>query len=78
MTSSNLYHFAWIIFAAFASHHTRDATRRGFWFYHLGSTPPIPYFLYVFMTMAIPYFVSYLMKMFYVDSRTESFNFIDL
>ncbi|XP_064214056.1 transmembrane protein 267 [Tribolium castaneum] len=39
---------------SFVSHHTRDATRRGFWFYPFGSTPPIPYFLYVGMTCFLP------------------------
>lgn len=49
---------ALIIFTAFASHHLRDATRRGFWFYPFGSTPPIPYYCYVAATTVIPYIIA--------------------
>lgn len=42
-------------FTAFFSHHTRDATRRGFWIYPFGSTPPISKISYVLITCIIPY-----------------------
>ncbi|XP_018579196.1 transmembrane protein 267 [Anoplophora glabripennis] len=57
-----------IVFTAFASHHTRDATRRGYWLYWYGSTPPIPYGVYVLITCIIPYFVYYTCKYTDVDS----------
>ncbi|KAF2892997.1 hypothetical protein ILUMI_13173 [Ignelater luminosus] len=54
-----------IIFIAFTSHHTRDATRRGFWIYPWGSTTPISYVLYIILTILIPYFVCLVMH--YID-----------
>ncbi|XP_031334175.1 transmembrane protein 267 isoform X2 [Photinus pyralis] len=52
-----LLRVALIIFTAFSSHHTRDATRRGYWFYPFGSTPSIPYVVYILLTILIPYLV---------------------
>lgn len=49
-------------FTAFSTHHIRDATRRGFWFSLYGSTPPIPYFVYVGMICVIPHLVSLLLR----------------
>lgn len=46
-----------IILTAFISHHTRDATRRGYWFYPFGSTPPLPYAVYVIVTCTFPYII---------------------
>ncbi|XP_017780185.1 PREDICTED: transmembrane protein C5orf28 homolog [Nicrophorus vespilloides] len=51
-----------IFFTALATHHTRDANRRGYWVPPFGSTKPLPYTLYIIITLAIPYFVSGLMK----------------
>lgn len=48
---------------AFFTHHTRDATRHGIWIYPFGSIPPIPYKLYLFLTICIPYFLSVLIKL---------------
>lgn len=48
-----------IIWVAFATHHTRDAYRRGFWFSPFGSTPPIPYYLYIAFTLFVPYLIVY-------------------
>lgn len=46
-----------ILLTAFISHHTRDATRRGYWFYPFGSTPPLPYAVYVIVTCTLPYII---------------------
>lgn len=46
-----------IILTVFVSHHTRDATRRGYWFYPLGSTPPLPYTIYVIITCIFPFLI---------------------
>lgn len=46
-----------ILLTAFISHHTRDATRRGYWLYPFGSTPPLPYSVYVLVTCTIPYII---------------------
>lgn len=70
--SENLYHLAWIIFAAFFSHHIRDATRRGLWFYKMGSTDPIPYYLYVLLTMIMPYVIAFAMNNFNIKSNVIS------
>lgn len=36
------------------SHQLRDGFRRGLWFWPLGSTPPIPYTLYLVMEQGLP------------------------
>lgn len=51
-----------ILLTAFMSHHTRDATRRGYWFYPFGSTSPIPYMSYVVITCSLPYFIYMIYK----------------
>ncbi|XP_032680176.1 transmembrane protein 267 [Odontomachus brunneus] len=53
--SPELEQSSWIILAAFLSHHIRDGTRRGLWFCPFGSTPPLPYYLYVSLEMSLPY-----------------------
>ena len=42
---------------AWGSHHIRDAQRRGLWFPPLGSTPAIPYLLYLLLEFMLPIFV---------------------
>ena len=42
---------------AIISHHLRDGHRRGLWFWPIGSTPAIPYWLYVVCIVALPYFI---------------------
>lgn len=37
------------------SHQLRDGMRLGLWFWPLGSTPPIPYLLYLAMEEALPF-----------------------
>ena len=44
----------WIFCVAGTSHHVRDATRRGFLFLPFGSTAPLPYTVYVLLTMFLP------------------------
>ncbi|CAH1381017.1 transmembrane protein 267 [Tenebrio molitor] len=56
-----------IVLTAFVSHHTRDATRRGFWFYPFGSTPPVPYYLYVSTTCVIPVVICQLHRLVRID-----------
>ncbi|XP_015183827.1 PREDICTED: transmembrane protein C5orf28 [Polistes dominula] len=53
---------AWIISASFLSHHIRDGTRRGLWFCPFGSTQPIPYYIYISISMALPYILYWLMQ----------------
>lgn len=56
---SELVHsFGWIMFAAFISHHTRDATRRGYWVYPMGSTAPINYWVYIAISAALPFIIA--------------------
>ncbi|XP_076297877.1 transmembrane protein 267 [Lasioglossum baleicum] len=54
-------YFSWMILASFLSHHIRDATRRGLWFCPIGSTEPIPYYLYLSMSMILPHVLQWLM-----------------
>lgn len=44
-----------VIACAVLSHHIRDGNRRGLWIYPLGSTPSIPYYGYVLLTMILPH-----------------------
>ncbi|KAG6974831.1 hypothetical protein JG688_00002871 [Phytophthora aleatoria] len=48
------YRVCFVVVAWF-SHQLRDGMRRGLWFWPLGSTPPINYFLYLFMEEALPF-----------------------
>ncbi|KAJ6645286.1 Transmembrane protein, partial [Pseudolycoriella hygida] len=49
---------------AFITHHTRDASRRGFWFWPFGHTPACPYYAYILLTTLTPYALIYLLKFF--------------
>ena len=42
---------------AVISHHLRDGNRRGLWFWPFGSTPPLPYWLYISCIVALPFFM---------------------
>ncbi|PSN55296.1 Transmembrane protein 267 [Blattella germanica] len=59
-----LYHWTsvqrllWIMLAAILSHHIRDATRRGFWMWPFGSTPPVPYVYYLLANMSLPHIIA--------------------
>ncbi|GMF10399.1 unnamed protein product [Phytophthora lilii] len=48
------YRVCFIVVAWF-SHQLRDGMRRGLWFWPLGSTPPVNYFLYLAMEEALPF-----------------------
>lgn len=62
MKSRCLEQLAWMTVAAGISHHIRDGTRRGLWFCPFGSTPPIPYNLYVGTLTVFPYICLVLMR----------------
>ena len=47
----------WMLTIAWGSYHIRDAQRRGLWFPPLGSTPAIPYLLYLLLEFMLPIFV---------------------
>ncbi|EEY67141.1 uncharacterized protein PITG_04076 [Phytophthora infestans T30-4] len=46
------------IVVAWLSHQLRDGMRRGLWFWPFGSTPPINYFLYLFMEESLPFIMA--------------------
>uniref|UniRef100_A0A1B6CQP7 Transmembrane protein 267 n=1 Tax=Clastoptera arizonana TaxID=38151 RepID=A0A1B6CQP7_9HEMI len=46
--------FGWMVWVAVFSHHVRDGYRRGLWFWPVGSTAPIPYLLYILITVMLP------------------------
>nr|CAD7259557.1 unnamed protein product [Timema shepardi] len=54
---STLVRITWLVLAALLSHHIRDGTRRGLWMWPFGSTPIIPYSLYVGAMMALPHII---------------------
>ncbi|XP_066147476.1 transmembrane protein 267 [Euwallacea fornicatus] len=62
---------ALIVFTAFATHHIRDAHRRGLWFYPYGSTAPISYTLYIVITCLLPYIVMVMERMFRVPQKRD-------
>ena len=53
-----LHNLPWIFFLAWTSHHLRDATRRGLWFGPFFSTPPLPSWMYIGLTMIMPLMLS--------------------
>ncbi|XP_043605287.1 transmembrane protein 267 isoform X2 [Bombus pyrosoma] len=65
-----LSYYSWIILASFLSHHIRDGTRRGLWFCPIGSTQPIPYYLYLSMSMMLPHVLQWLMVSFVHESKS--------
>ena len=48
----------WMCFAAWVSHHLRDAHRRGLWFPPFGSTPPLPQWMYIGLIILLVWFVT--------------------
>nr|CCA19016.1 conserved hypothetical protein [Albugo laibachii Nc14] len=53
-TSKHRFHRVALVFIALSSHQLRDALRHGMWFWPFGSTPPIPYALYLFIQVLLP------------------------
>ena len=47
-------HVPWIFLVAWSTHHIRDATRHGLWFWPFGSTKSLPQCLYIGLVMLIP------------------------
>lgn len=54
----------WIamVLCGFITHHIRDATRRGFWILPYGHTNPVPYPIYILMTLGVPHLLNYLLN----------------
>lgn len=59
-----------MVLTALTSHHIRDATRRGFWIRPYGDTPPLPYVVYVALTVALPFAVIGLVNVFHTKWST--------
>ena len=53
-------HFPYIFLTASLSHHFRDGFRRGLWFAPFGNTRPLPYVLYVALTVTLPWVLMYI------------------
>lgn len=54
---------------AILSHHLRDGQRRGLWFWPLGSSPPLPYWLYITCELLLPYVVTQMISV--IDSMPD-------
>ncbi|GLD98905.1 hypothetical protein PINS_up020959 [Pythium insidiosum] len=54
-TPSRCMRRASLVVIAWMSHQLRDAVRRGLWCWPLGSTPAIPYPLYLLLELALPF-----------------------
>jgi hypothetical protein len=48
---------SWLMVSSLLTHQLRDATRRGVWFWPIGSSHPLPYPLYVVLVMLLPVFI---------------------
>lgn len=70
--------FMWIVATAFFTHHTRDATRRGYWIYPFGNTPPLPYLLYILITVIIPVLIIYLRSYLHIQAKLPNNTLIDV
>ena len=62
-----------LIFIAFMTHHLRDGSRRGLWFYPWINSLPVPYPVYIISTVLL----SLLVKL-YVSHNTKSFNVLSV
>lgn len=51
-----------LVTVSFVSHHVRDGHRRGLWFWPFGSTPPIPYWLYLVIITTLPAVITLIMR----------------
>ncbi|XP_049806020.1 transmembrane protein 267 [Schistocerca nitens] len=60
---SMMKRYSWLLIAALLSHHIRDSTRRGLWLWPCGTTYPLPYYLYVIITVLIPFLIVAGMKL---------------
>lgn len=65
--------FGWISWVAIFSHHVRDGYRRGLWFWPIGSTAPIPYYVYILITMLLPHFTFIMMLNFQVFNQYHTY-----
>lgn len=61
--------FSLLFITAWLSHHIRDAHRHGLWFWPLGSTPPLPYFVYISGILLLPLLV----KLYYYSTMSSEF-----
>ncbi|XP_033100889.1 transmembrane protein 267-like [Anneissia japonica] len=57
-----LHYFPYLFTLSWFSHHIRDATRRGLWLWPFGSTPPVPYGMYIGLTLVLPFLIAILMS----------------
>ncbi|XP_054006804.1 transmembrane protein 267 [Hylaeus anthracinus] len=74
-----LSYYSWIMLSSFLSHHIRDGTRRGLWFCPIGSTQPIPYYLYLSLSMILPHVLQWLMtSSMHEPKGQENMPFIDI
>jgi len=64
-------HLPWIVLVALLSHHVRDATRRGLWFWPFGSTRPLPNWLYITIVIALPLLVKLILSFGLKDSTVS-------
>ncbi|KAK2151585.1 hypothetical protein LSH36_358g02091 [Paralvinella palmiformis] len=68
---SCLDYLPWMCLIAWISHHLRDANRRGMWFMPLGSTPPLPQWMYISLILLFVWLVTVVL---YYRSSTSVVN----
>lgn len=61
--------FSLLFVTAWLSHHIRDAHRHGLWLWPLGSTPPLPYSVYISAILLLPLIV----KLYYDHTMSGEF-----
>lgn len=57
-----------LIFVAWFTHQLRDSIRRGLWIYPFGSTPSLPYPVYLFTVGILPYIIVRILRYTYTTS----------
>lgn len=68
---SAIKRYSWLLIAALLSHHIRDSTRWGLWLWPCGTTIPLPYFLYVIITVLVPFLIIAGMKLTDITYKQE-------
>ncbi|XP_033624605.1 transmembrane protein 267-like [Asterias rubens] len=61
-SSQYLQSLPYMFIVATFSHQLRDASRRGLWFWPLGSTPPLPYWIYIVSVVSLPISIRLVME----------------
>ncbi|XP_074661454.1 transmembrane protein 267-like [Tubulanus polymorphus] len=60
LSSRTAMNLPWMSSLGIGLHHLRDATRRGVYLWPFGTTPPVPYNVYIVVTITIPIIMKFI------------------